>query len=1107
MGNSHSSSSLNIFNKTKKLSLIEFQNIIPRKMTIHLLSDESKKDCIDFIELFTNEKIGNTEVLLEENIKKKINLYSFMNYKIHKSVSILIDTIEEKVQKVYDNSQNLMFSEVLIILDNSEIENQINEIKKKFKENELIQTNSYLNPFIIIISPKEIELKGLTKSKTFQYKITLKDVISYFKEKEGQKKPEVSDFIRKLNILFCYYNELGDEFSFINSDNIEVPINIEDEMDITIFVNILLLGRSGTGKSTLINLLLEEMKSIEGGTGFSTTTKNIIVYQKHNLPIRFYDVKGIESAETVENYLRILTDFNMKNTASYDSLNAIFYCIEYKITGTIIQEIEMKVFEKLINFDIPIIFIITKTPYAYDPSKESSNKKIEQERKNERNIIINVIHNSIQKAFEKINKKNGAQEFINNNIKIYFVNLVSIKSKNPPVPLFGIDKVLSYFSQIVPKDNWDELENACVQMDEIKCKELLEKNIFLKYYSDLSNLNLRNQKIAKEYLIQLKVGAFFSGMVPGFDIGMEYYYKYLFKNKLKALYGFDFQEAKSIVIQEEESNAGRNAGAFMRGLGEVGGVVIKALPQVENITVETGVVISRGVVSAGLKAASWILLPITCIGFGTWSFFKVQKDCNNILDIFGKAFYPLRFETLYKYATSFKIAISNLKFISQKLIQDEEEYFKQININMNNINYKNMNNNIEINNMNIFCMMDNNNMNINNNQNMNNNLNMINNINNNNKNNNLNMMKNNINNNLNINGNNLNMKDNNKNLMNNKNMNMMNNNNINMNMNNNMNMINNSNINMINNNNFDMNNIMNIMSMNNNNLNINNSMNAMCNSNMNIMNIMNNYDMDMNNYMNMMNNININMNNNNLDMNNNMNNKMNALNNNNMNIINNINMNNYMNIMNNNNLDMNNKMNMNNNINMMNFNNKIIMNNNNLDMNNYMNMNNSMNMMCNNKMNMNNMKNNINMNNSMNMMRNNNMNINNINMNNHINAMDNNNINNNMSMNMMSHNNINMNMNNNMKNNMNIMNDNKMNNNNNMNMINNNNLNNNMKITNNNNINMNNNMYNNMNIMNNNNMNIINNNYLEMNNFFKNFIELNLVKSVIEPQSEKSSSH
>jgi len=71
MGNNPSpSSSLDIFNKTEAFSLIEFQNIIPRQMTLYLLSDESGKDCIDFIEFFTNEKIGNSEELLEKNIKK-----------------------------------------------------------------------------------------------------------------------------------------------------------------------------------------------------------------------------------------------------------------------------------------------------------------------------------------------------------------------------------------------------------------------------------------------------------------------------------------------------------------------------------------------------------------------------------------------------------------------------------------------------------------------------------------------------------------------------------------------------------------------------------------------------------------------------------------------------------------------------------------------------------------------------------------------------------------------------------------------------------------------------------------------------------------------------
>lgn len=63
-------------------------------------------------------------------------------------------------------------------------------------------------------------------------------------------------------------------------------------------MNVLLMGRSGSGKSTLINLLLDEKKSIEGGTGFSTTSKDIVVYKKDCIPLRFYDVKGIESEET-----------------------------------------------------------------------------------------------------------------------------------------------------------------------------------------------------------------------------------------------------------------------------------------------------------------------------------------------------------------------------------------------------------------------------------------------------------------------------------------------------------------------------------------------------------------------------------------------------------------------------------------------------------------------------------------------------------------------------------------------------------------------------------------------------------------------------------------
>ena len=94
---------------------------------------------------------------------------------------------------------------------------------------------SYYVPFLLILSPnKKIDIKDFLSSKTFHYKISLEDIdSSSILKGTNQKNEESSEFIRKLNILFCYYNELGDEFSFFNSDNKLVPINIEDDTNDT----------------------------------------------------------------------------------------------------------------------------------------------------------------------------------------------------------------------------------------------------------------------------------------------------------------------------------------------------------------------------------------------------------------------------------------------------------------------------------------------------------------------------------------------------------------------------------------------------------------------------------------------------------------------------------------------------------------------------------------------------------------------------------------------------------------------------------------------------------------------------------------------------------
>ena len=88
---------------------------------------------------------------------------------------------------------------------------------------------------------------------------------------------------------------------------------------------------------------------------------------------------------------------------------------------------------------------------------------------------------------------------------------------------------------------------------------------------------------------------------------------------------------------------------------------------------ETGAVISRIGISSGLKIVSWAFLPITCIGFGTWSVLKVHKDCQKILKIYEEAFTPLKFETLLAYVKSYRLILRNLELIGKKLIEEDEE--------------------------------------------------------------------------------------------------------------------------------------------------------------------------------------------------------------------------------------------------------------------------------------------------------------------------------------------------------------------------------------------------------------------------------------------------
>ncbi len=126
-----------------------------------------------------------------------------MNYKIYKDSNEITEKIVGIVNKAFENPKESIYSEVIVILDNDNIKNQIEEIKNKFSNNEIISVKEYFYPFIIIIYPEEIKLDGFLKSKIFHYKISLKDIyncLEEIKNKQIEDKKEENKIEKKEEI-------------------------------------------------------------------------------------------------------------------------------------------------------------------------------------------------------------------------------------------------------------------------------------------------------------------------------------------------------------------------------------------------------------------------------------------------------------------------------------------------------------------------------------------------------------------------------------------------------------------------------------------------------------------------------------------------------------------------------------------------------------------------------------------------------------------------------------------------------------------------------------------------------------------------------------------
>ena len=137
--------------------------------------------------------------------------------------------------------------------------------------------------------------------------------------------------------------------------------------------NVLVIGNSGVGKSTLINAVLGEKYALTG-CGIEGTTKHLKIYESQEIPFRIIDTVGFEPSFMKEmaaiNAVKKWSKDSSKKGKTDNQINVIWFCVD----GT-----SRKLFPKAIKDlthatsmwpSIPVVVVITKS-YAI-PDRESN---------------------------------------------------------------------------------------------------------------------------------------------------------------------------------------------------------------------------------------------------------------------------------------------------------------------------------------------------------------------------------------------------------------------------------------------------------------------------------------------------------------------------------------------------------------------------------------------------------------------------------------------------------------------------------------------------------------------------------------------------------------
>lgn len=141
-------------------------------------------------------------------------------------------------------------------------------------------------------------------------------------------------------------------------------------------IDIIVMGKTGAGKSTLINAVLEENVA-PTGTGQAVTRKNEVYSKKLMLPtkkindsqyglvscrLNMYDTVGLEIDSSITE--KTLTEIkqhikNTKEKLSQDDIHLVWFCVNNRSSR--FESYELELIKKLsIDYEIPFVIVLTQ---------------------------------------------------------------------------------------------------------------------------------------------------------------------------------------------------------------------------------------------------------------------------------------------------------------------------------------------------------------------------------------------------------------------------------------------------------------------------------------------------------------------------------------------------------------------------------------------------------------------------------------------------------------------------------------------------------------------------------------------------------------------------